>query len=114
MRARYYNPDIKRFMNRDVLRGDLSLGLSMNRFAYVNGNPVTFVDPLGLDAIQARKSGGMGDGLVGRGYTPVPGERTHPSLNFKKHPSPPEQRMLLFYVRVELYYIFALKCTTAV
>ncbi|NMO94324.1 RHS repeat-associated core domain-containing protein [Paenibacillus lemnae] len=61
MRARYYNPDIKRFMNRDVLRGDLSLGLSMNRFAYVNGNPVTFVDPLGLDAIQARKSGGMGD-----------------------------------------------------
>ncbi|WP_169503031.1 hypothetical protein [Paenibacillus lemnae] len=26
----------------------------------MNGNPVTFVDPLGLDAIQARKSGGMG------------------------------------------------------
>ncbi|MBO2946237.1 AHH domain-containing protein [Paenibacillus sp. F411] len=58
MRARYYNPDIKRFMNRDVLRGEVSLGLSMNRFAYVNGNPVTFVDPLGLDAIQAGKSKG--------------------------------------------------------
>ncbi|MFI2857647.1 HNH/ENDO VII family nuclease [Paenibacillus sp. JSM ZJ436] len=62
MRARYYNPDIKRFMNRDVLRGEVSLGLSMNRFAYVNGNPVTFVDPLGLDAIQAGKSKGIGNG----------------------------------------------------
>ncbi|WP_243896294.1 RHS repeat-associated core domain-containing protein [Paenibacillus sp. F411] len=60
MRARYYNPDIKRFMNRDVLRGEVSLGLSMNRFAYVNGNPVTFVDPLGLDAIQAGKNKGKG------------------------------------------------------
>nr|WP_243896304.1 RHS repeat-associated core domain-containing protein [Paenibacillus sp. F411] len=59
MRARYYNPEIKRFMNRDVLRGEVSLGLSMNRFAYVNGNPVTFVDPLGLDAIQAGKRKGI-------------------------------------------------------
>ncbi|QCT01654.1 hypothetical protein E6C60_0934 [Paenibacillus algicola] len=58
MRARYYNPDIKRFMNRDVLRGEVSLGLSMDRFAYVTGNPVTFVDPLGLDAIQAGKRKG--------------------------------------------------------
>ncbi|QCT01647.1 wall-associated protein [Paenibacillus algicola] len=60
MRARYYNPDIKRFMNRDALRGKVSLGLNMNRFAHVNGNPVTFVDPLGLDAIQAGKSKGTG------------------------------------------------------
>ncbi|QCT01644.1 hypothetical protein E6C60_0924 [Paenibacillus algicola] len=67
MRARYYNPDIKRFMNRDVLRGEVSLGLrlSMNRFAYVNGNPVTFVDPLGLDAIQAGKRKGTGKYQVG-------------------------------------------------
>ncbi|MFI2857643.1 RHS repeat domain-containing protein [Paenibacillus sp. JSM ZJ436] len=65
MRARYYNPDIKRFMNRDVLRREVSLGLSMNRFAYVNGNPVTCVDPLGLDAIQAGMSKGTGKYQVG-------------------------------------------------
>lgn len=40
MRARYYNPDIKRFINRDVLVGDISDGQSLNHYAYVNDNPV--------------------------------------------------------------------------
>ncbi|GAA0394138.1 RHS repeat-associated core domain-containing protein [Paenibacillus motobuensis] len=48
MRARYYNPDIKRFINRDVLVGDISDGQSLNRYAYVNGNPISYVDPFGL------------------------------------------------------------------
>ncbi|MEV2908007.1 RHS repeat-associated core domain-containing protein [Paenibacillus larvae] len=48
MRARYYNPDIKRFINRDVLTGSISVGQSLNRYAYVNGNPVSYVDPFGL------------------------------------------------------------------
>ncbi|WP_246098331.1 RHS repeat-associated core domain-containing protein [Saccharibacillus brassicae] len=50
MRARYYNPAIKRFVNRDVLSGSLSDGLTMNRYAYVNGNPVSYIDPFGLSA----------------------------------------------------------------
>jgi RHS repeat-associated protein len=48
MRARYYNPDIKRFINRDVLTGSISVGQNLNRYAYVNGNPVSYVDPFGL------------------------------------------------------------------
>ncbi|MEJ9207045.1 RHS repeat-associated core domain-containing protein, partial [Paenibacillus larvae] len=48
MRARYYNPDIKRFINRDVLTGSISVGQTLNRYAYVNGNPVSYVDPFGL------------------------------------------------------------------
>ncbi len=44
MRARYYNPDIKRFINQDVLLGDINNGQSLNRFAYVNGQPVLYVD----------------------------------------------------------------------
>ncbi|WP_106766532.1 RHS repeat-associated core domain-containing protein [Paenibacillus faecalis] len=39
MRARYYHSELKRFLNRDILRGDITSGLSMNRYAYVNGNP---------------------------------------------------------------------------
>ena len=52
MRARYYNIEIKRFMNQDVLLGTLERVSSLNRYAYVEGNPVSYLDPFGL-AIQA-------------------------------------------------------------
>ncbi|MEF2969293.1 RHS repeat-associated core domain-containing protein [Paenibacillus sp. M1] len=48
MRARYYDPELKRFLNRDVILGDLTDGQTLNRYAYVNGDPVGYVDPLGL------------------------------------------------------------------
>jgi len=38
MRARYYNPDIKRFINADVVKGGVKDGRTLNRYAYVNGN----------------------------------------------------------------------------
>jgi RHS repeat-associated protein len=47
MRARYYNPYIKRFINKDVLLGSIENGQTLNRYAYVLGNPVNFVDPEG-------------------------------------------------------------------
>ncbi len=40
MCARYYHPVLKRFLNRDVIRGDLQDGQTINRYAYVNGGPV--------------------------------------------------------------------------
>jgi RHS repeat-associated protein len=48
MRARYYNPKIKRFVNEDIIKGDISDGRTLNRYAYVNGNPVSLIDPFGL------------------------------------------------------------------
>jgi len=45
-RARYYSPQMKRFISQDPLRfgaGDV------NWYAYVGGNPVNFTDPLGLE-----------------------------------------------------------------
>lgn len=51
MRARYYNPGIKRFINQDALLGEINNGQSINRFAYVNGKPINMVDPWGLNAI---------------------------------------------------------------
>jgi len=40
--ARYYMPDIGRFITQDPL------GAGMNWYAYVENNPVGFVDPMGL------------------------------------------------------------------
>lgn len=48
MRARYYNPDIKRFINQDVIQGSLDNAITLNRFAYANGNPISYLDPFGL------------------------------------------------------------------
>ena len=48
MRARYYNIDIKRFINQDVVIGNIDSSASLNRYAYVEGNPVSYLDPFGL------------------------------------------------------------------
>ena len=48
MRARYYSPEMKRFINADIIPGNISNAITLNRFAYANGNPVSFVDPFGL------------------------------------------------------------------
>ncbi|MDE6251054.1 MAG: hypothetical protein K2M78_00205 [Lachnospiraceae bacterium] len=48
MRQRYYNTEIKRFINQDIVVGSISNSQSLNRYSYVQGNPVTLTDPFGL------------------------------------------------------------------
>lgn len=48
MRARYYNPTIRRFINQDILTGSITDSQSLNRYAYCQGNPVNYLDPFGL------------------------------------------------------------------
>ena len=48
MRQRYYNSEIKRFINQDILTGEVGDSQSMNKYAYVEGNPINLMDPFGL------------------------------------------------------------------
>jgi len=47
LRARYYAPQDGRFLSRDTWDGDYTRPLSLNRWGYVEGNPVNAVDPSG-------------------------------------------------------------------
>ena len=56
MRARYYSTEMKRFIGKDLLTG-------YNRFAYVNNNPLLWLDPSGLIRValyDALESGSKG------------------------------------------------------
>jgi RHS repeat-associated protein len=56
MRTRYYAPELQRFIERDqVFPGDLTDTQSLNRYAFVQGDPIQRVDPNGdwLTAITA-------------------------------------------------------------
>ena len=48
MRARYYSPELRRFINADIIAGEISNAVTLNRYAYANGNPVSNTDPFGL------------------------------------------------------------------
>jgi len=48
LHARYYHPDIGRFISTDPFPGSLTNPQNQNGFAYVGNNPTNFADPSGL------------------------------------------------------------------
>ena len=72
-RQRYYNTEIKRFINQDVLTGSITNPLSLNRYAYVQGNPVSYVDPFGLSPISNFFSGTAATHLLLGALGMIPG-----------------------------------------
>ncbi|RDV80905.1 RHS repeat domain-containing protein, partial [Ammonifex thiophilus] len=72
MRARYYNPEIKRFVSRDATWTGLDVR-KLNPYVYVGGNPVRFIDPAGEDWLDIAISvAGLGL-AVGAAVTEAPG-----------------------------------------
>jgi hypothetical protein len=47
LRARYYNPADGRFQSRDTWGGEVNRPLSLNRWMYVEGNPINALDHTG-------------------------------------------------------------------
>lgn len=50
MRARYYAPEIKRFINADSEKGSINKSKTINLYVYASGDPVKMVDPLGTSS----------------------------------------------------------------
>ncbi len=48
LRSRYYAPETGRFLTKDSWQGDYNRPLSLNRWNYVEGNPVNLIDPSGM------------------------------------------------------------------
>jgi RHS repeat-associated protein len=53
MRARYYHPNIRRFLNQDPVLGEIDAGISLNRFSFAAGNPTCLIDPDGFCPIDS-------------------------------------------------------------
>ena len=75
MRARYYNVNIKRFINQDVVHGSINVSQSLNRYSYVQGNPIKLTDPFGLSPLYRLNWKNVGHAILnGLGLIPVIGE----------------------------------------
>ena len=48
LRARYYDPNVGNFVSLDPFEGLNYKPQSINRYGYVNGNPLNYIDPSGL------------------------------------------------------------------
>ena len=47
LRARYYSPSTANFLTEDSYLGDISDPLTLNRYNYVKGSPLNYIDPSG-------------------------------------------------------------------
>jgi len=63
IRSRWYNPANGRFQSRDTWNGDMNRPLSLNRWMYVEGNPVNMLDPTGKSP-NPLASNGYAEGLA--------------------------------------------------
>jgi RHS repeat-associated protein len=48
LRNRYYNPNLGTFISQDPYEGSMNNPMSLNRYAYVQNNPVNMTDPSGM------------------------------------------------------------------
>ncbi|MGN5612539.1 RHS repeat-associated core domain-containing protein, partial [Xanthomonas hortorum] len=68
-RARYYRPQWGRFISEDPIR----LAGGINSYGYVDGNPVSYVDPYGMQAYTPGLNPPVN--LPGGPWTPAPGQK---------------------------------------
>jgi RHS repeat-associated protein len=74
-RARYYSPDLKRFVAEDPIG---FAGGQSNLYGYVGGNPISFTDPSGLRSYIIPGAIGYGGGNIQKNITSMGGTNNTP------------------------------------
>lgn len=65
LHARFYTPEVMHFTQPDIERGNIYVPQSLNRYAYVQNNPVLYEDPNGESLVPALFAlGAAGKGLA--------------------------------------------------
>jgi RHS repeat-associated protein len=59
LRSRQYSPEVGRFLTQDSWQGDYNRPLSLNRWDYAEGNPISRTDPGGYNAFATFSSEGQ-------------------------------------------------------
>lgn len=54
--ARYYDPEIGRFLTRDTLYGEIKAPQTLNRYVYCLNNPLKYIDPTGNESDDPQKA----------------------------------------------------------
>jgi len=102
LRARYYSPDLKRFISEDPLG---MAGGDANSYAYVRNDPLSLVDPMGLAPLGpsscmappsiGRKSGGTSSVLSCTQPTPPYNRKEYDKIppDTRKEVLPPNQKV---------------------
>ena len=57
LRARFYEPEMNRFSQKDTLRGSITDGASLNRYLYCQSDPVNFADYNGRQMVALNYDG---------------------------------------------------------
>jgi RHS repeat-associated protein len=68
-KARFYDPNVGRFISEDPFQGDIATPPSLHRYIYTYGNPTMFIDPYGTDVIEAKNGTFVISALEGLGQT---------------------------------------------
>ncbi|MBU2707956.1 hypothetical protein KCM76_18315, partial [Zooshikella marina] len=76
-KARFYDPDVGRFLSMDAWEGDLTLAPSLHKYLYAYGNPLVWVDPFGHQSQRAHRWVDE-NGITHYGYNPPPTKQEKP------------------------------------
>ena len=74
LRARFYEPEMNRFSQKDIVRGSITNPNSLNRYSYVQNDPINFVDPSGQLFERVKSGWNKFTTKVKSWFTPTPKE----------------------------------------